>query len=157
MWSIFQACVLQLERAVPSVSCPGSSGQACLFERGFFTSVSCAESLPQPSGLRGRSCHWHLDWLRLSPVLGVSSISSSPSSLRWSLECSGHSGEVSFFGFVQWLKEPESGSEVRRKWHMIFQFFLLLSVCNEWCFLLWCQAHSNSLVSAWQFCFLGLF
>lgn len=59
--------------------------------------------------------------------------------------------------FVQWLKEPERGSEVSRKWHMIFQFFLLL-FCVQWVFLHWCQKTlSHSLVSAWQFCFLDVF
>lgn len=59
--------------------------------------------------------------------------------------------------FVQWLKEPERGSEVSRKWNMVFQFFLFLSVRNEWCFLHWCQKTcSNFLVSAWQFCFLDI-
>lgn len=140
------------------VSYPSSNTLA--WEAVFVASVQCSwPSLPvqerifvfsklcrivsQPSGSRGRNWHWHLDWLCLSPVLGVSSTSSSPSSLRPNLECSGHSGEVSFLGalafcfldlrlacLVQLWRVPESDSEVSRRRHVIFQFFLLLSVCS---------------------------
>lgn len=122
----------QAWEAVFVASVQGSWPSLSVQERIFVFSKLC-RIVSQPSGSRGRSWHWHLDWLCLSPVLGVSSTSSSPSSLRQNLECSGHSGEVSFFGalafcslhlrlasYIQLGKAPERDNEVSRRRHIIF-------------------------------------